>query len=231
MILASSGFTPEARIRTNTSWSPISGSGSCPARNRAVLAVLVDDESLHGSPSFTIRGGPSPGEEGSLTRHAWRWPHSSATARFASAFATPCSSSCVGKVAIRHGAGQLQCPDHPGERREDADARRGRIIGFESCRDDVDDTEQTVGVGPPDHVVAAADLIEQGRGRASLAGVIAMLDRQVPAHQLLDVRSRQAEPRCLALAAELLGDHAARRGRLSTRSARRTRRWSARRRP
>ena len=33
MILPSSGFTPEARIRTSTSPSPITGSGTCPARN------------------------------------------------------------------------------------------------------------------------------------------------------------------------------------------------------
>ena len=67
--------------------------------------------------------------------------------------------------------------------------------------------QHAVGVGPFGCLRAAPDLVEQGGGRAAVVGVVAVLNRKVFTHVLLNsgAAERQlAEAR--ALFAQLVGD-------------------------
>ena len=61
---------------------------------------------------------------------------------------------------------------------------------------------------PPGCVRAAPDLVEQGGGGAAVAGVVAVLNRQVLTHELLEAPARPGAPlaEARALFAELVGD-------------------------
>src|SRR5947209_5542178 len=80
------------------------------------------------------------------------------------------------------------------------DACRLRIVRRQAGADVIDDGQQAVGVGLLDGTGATPDLVEQGGGRAALAGMVAVLDREVLAHVLLDSRAARgqgAEPLAL----------------------------------
>ena len=86
-------------------------------------------------------------------------------------------------------------------------ACRGRIVRRQAGGDVVDDGQQAVGVRLPGGVGAAADLVEQGGGRAAVAGVVAVLDRKVFTHVLLDSGAAgRHRAEAFALFAELVGD-------------------------
>ena len=113
----------------------------------------------------------------------------------------------IGELLVGQGAGELQCPYHQGEDAERLRTCRGRIVGRQAGGDVVDDSQHAVGVGPLGCVRAAPDLVEQGGGGAAVAGIVAVLDRKVFTHVLLDSGAAGhplAEAR--ALFAELVGD-------------------------
>ena len=86
-------------------------------------------------------------------------------------------------------------------------ARRLRVAGGEAGGDLVDLSQDPVGVGVFGGIAAAPDLVEQGCGGAAVLWVVAVLDRQVFAHQLLDSLAVGAlRAVALELLTQLVGD-------------------------
>ena len=113
----------------------------------------------------------------------------------------------IGELPVGQGAGELQCPGDQGEDAERLHACPLRIVRRQAGGDVVDDGQQAVGVRLPGGVGAAADLVEQGGGRAAVAGVVAVLDRKVFTHVLLDSGAAgRHRAEAFALSAELVGD-------------------------
>jgi hypothetical protein len=113
----------------------------------------------------------------------------------------------VGELSVGQSAGELERPDHHREDAERLHACRLRIVRRQAGGDVVDDDQHAVGVRPLDRVRAATDLVEQGGGRAAVVGAVAVLNRKVSTHVLLQsgaVRRLRADAR--ALFAELVGD-------------------------
>jgi len=81
-------------------------------------------------------------------------------------------------------AGQWHRPDHHG-----VDAEHLRVCRLQIMRRTAkspDDRQHAVGVHPFGGVRAAADLVQQGGGRAAVSGIVPMPDREVLTHDVLN---------------------------------------------
>src|SRR4051812_32794407 len=87
----------------------------------------------------------------------------------------------VGEFPVGQGTRELQRPDQQGVDAERRGAGRVRVVRGQAGGDVFDEGQQGVGVGPSGGVGAAADLVEQGGGRATVLGVVPVLGRQVGA--------------------------------------------------
>ena len=121
----------------------------------------------------------------------------------------PCSRNLVGELRVGQGAGQLQRAYRHGVQRERLAVRGLRILGSQAAGDFVQDDPGTAGVGVLCSGRAAPDLVEQGGGGASGAGVVPVLRREVFAQELLQARPAGRQfTETLRLGAHLVGDDA-----------------------
>ena len=157
-------------------------------------------------------------------------PDDSSPARSASAFSMPRSSTSSASCRSARARESCSVPISRAKRLSVVARADSGSSGSQAGGDLVGDGQHAVGVGLLRGGRAATDLIEQGGRRAAVLGVVAVPDREVLAHQLLDAGARPL-PVGLALLAQLVGDRGGDEVLLGRRSGRRRRRWSDRRRP